>query len=222
MNWLLIAVLAIIIVNAWIGKKVGLIKIVFSLFSFLITLMISVWISPKINDILKNNEAFYQKTDQKVDMMLSLEDKESDNEDEMIDKLPLPGPIRDNLKENKAKQEANIKSYIITQVTGIVINALAFILTYAVVFAGLWILSFAVKIVSKLPIIHQINKWAGFVVGGLQGIFIVWLLLLLLTVFGGSEISQSAFKQIEESSFLTFIYDKNFILHIVMNAVKLF
>lgn len=222
MNWLLIAVLAIIIINAWIGKKIGLIRIVFSLFSFLITLLISVWISPKINDILKNNETFYQKTYQKVEEMLSLDEKESDNEDEMIDKLPLPGSIRDNLKENKAKQEANIKSYIITQVTGIVINALAFILTYVAVFAGLWILSFAIKIVSKLPIIHQINKLAGFVVGGMQGLFIVWLLLLLLTVFGGSEISQSAFKQIEESSFLSFIYDKNFILHIVMNAVKLF
>ncbi len=222
MNWLLIAVLAIIIINAWIGKRVGFIKIVFSLFSFIITLLITTWISPKINGLLKNNETFYQKTYQKVEKTLSLETKENSDQDEMINDLPLPKSIRENLIENKKKQEANIKSYIVFQVTGIVINAIAFILTYVVVFVGLWIIGAAINIISKLPIIHQINKWAGFIVGGMQGLFIVWLLLLLLTVFGGSELSQSAFKQIEESKFLSFIYNKNFILHIVLNAVKLF
>ncbi|HPU63715.1 MAG TPA: CvpA family protein, partial [Mobilitalea sp.] len=217
-----IAVLAIIIINAWIGKRVGFIKIVFSLFSFIITLLITTWISPKINGLLKNNETFYQKTYQKVEKTLSLETKENSDQDEMINDLPLPKSIRENLIENKKKQEANIKSYIVFQVTGIVINAIAFILTYVVVFVGLWIIGAAINIISKLPIIHQINKWAGFIVGGMQGLFIVWLLLLLLTVFGGSELSQSAFKQIEESKFLSFIYNKNFILHIVLNAVKLF
>ena len=222
MNWLLIAVLAIIIINAWIGKRVGFIKIIFSLFSFIITLLITTWISPKINGLLKNNETFYQKTYQKVEKTLSLDTKENNDQDEMINDLPLPKSIRENLIENKKKQEANIKSYIVSRVTGIVINAIAFILTYVVVFAGLWIISAAINIISKLPIINQINKWAGFIVGGMQGLFIVWLLLLLLTVFGGSELSQSAFKQIEESKFLSFIYNKNFILHIVLNAVKLF
>lgn len=222
MNWLLIAVLAIILINAFIGRKVGLIKIVFSLFSFIITLLISVGINPKVNDMLKNNETFYQKTYQKVEEMLFQEDNDTKDQDEIIEGLPLPKPIKDNLRENKEKQEANIKAYIVTQVTGIVINSVAFILTYVIVFVGLWVIGAAINIVSKLPIIKQINKWAGFIVGGLQGLFIVWLLLLLLTVFGGSELSQSAFKQIEESTILNFIYNKNFILRIVMNAVKMF
>jgi Colicin V production protein. len=221
MNWLLIAVLAIIIVNAWLGRKVGLIKIVYSLFSFILTLLITTWINPKVNDILKNNEMFYQKTYQKVDEMLFSEEREEGDQDEMIDNLPLPRSIKDNLKENKAKQEANIKAYVTNQVTGIVINALAFILTYIAVFIGLWAISMALNIISKLPILNKINKLAGFVVGGMQGLFIVWLLFLLLTVFSGSEISQSAFKQIEESSILNFLYNKNFILRIVLNAVKL-
>ena len=143
MNWLLIVVLGIIIVNAFIGRKVGLIKIVFSLFSFIAALLLTSWVSPSINGMLKNNEAFYQKTYEKVETMLSLENKESDNQDEMIKQLPLPKSIRETLLENKAKQEANIKSYITTQVTGIVINAMAFILTFIIVFIGLWVVSIA-------------------------------------------------------------------------------
>lgn len=222
MNWLLIAVLAIIIINALIGRKVGLIKIVFSLFSFIITMLITSWISPKVNIYLKNNETFYQKTYQKVEGTLALNERETTDQDDMIDKLPLPRSIRENLKENKEKQEENIKSYIITRVTGIVINAFAFILTYIIVYIVLWIISAAIKIVSKLPIISTINKLTGFIVGGMQGVFIVWLLFLLFTVFSGSELSQWAFRQIEESSILSYIYNKNIILNIVMNASKLF
>ena len=58
MNWLLIIVLGIIIINAIIGRKVGLIKIIFSLFSFILALILTAWISPSINGILKNNEVF--------------------------------------------------------------------------------------------------------------------------------------------------------------------
>lgn len=221
MNWLLIIVLAIILLNALIGRKVGLIKIVFSLFSFIVALLLTTWISPEINGMLKKNEVFYQKISVKVEEMLALESKETTDQDEMIDKLPLPKSIKETLQENKEKQEANIKSYIVTQVTGIVINALAFILTFIVVFIGLWVLSIALNIISKLPILNQINKLTGFIVGGLQGFIIVWLLFLLLTVFGGSELGKNAFRQIEESAILSFIYNKNLLLDIVMKAVKL-
>ena len=95
--------------------------------------------------MLKNNETFYQKTYQKVEKMLSLEKRKADNQDEMIEQLPLPKSIKESLLENKEKQEANIKSYIVTHVTGIVINALAFIFTFVIVFIGLWVISYCPK-----------------------------------------------------------------------------
>lgn len=222
MNWLLIIVLAIILVNAWIGRRIGLIKIVFSLFSFIISLSLSTWISPQINGMLKKNETFYNKVYDKVEEMLALEDRETSDQDEMIDKLPLPKSIKETLIENKEKQEENIKSYIVTQVTGIVINVMAYILTFVIVFIALWVLSTALNIISKLPILNRINKISGLIVGGLQGLIVVWILFLLITVIGGSELGQTAFKQIEESAILSFIYDKNLLLNIVLGAVKLF
>lgn len=222
MNWLLILVLAVIIINAWIGKRVGLIKIVFSLFSFIISLLITTWVNPEINSILKKNETFYNNVYDKVEEMLDLEDKDTSDQDETIDKLPLPKSIKETLKRNKEKQEENIKAYIITQVTGIVINAISYILTFATVFIALWVLSIALKIISKLPIINQINKLTGFIVGGLQGLIMVWILFLLITVIGGTELGKSAFEQIEESAFLSYLYDKNLLLNIVMGVVKLF
>ena len=60
MNWLLLIVAGIIVINALIGRRVGLVKIVFSMFSFIISLILTVWISPVINGMLKNNEVFYE------------------------------------------------------------------------------------------------------------------------------------------------------------------
>lgn len=222
MNWLLIIVLGIIILNALIGRKVGFIKIVFSIFSFIIALILTVWISPTVNGMLKNNETFYEKTSQKVEDMLFKEQVETGEGDDIIEGLPLPKSIKESLQENKEKQEANIKSYIVSHVSGIVINALAFVLTFIAVFVGLWVISIALNIISKLPILNQINKMAGFLVGGLQGVIIVWILFIVITVFSGSELGRTTFQQIESSEILSFIYDKNFLLNIVLNAVKMF
>lgn len=222
MNWLLIIVLGIIILNALIGRKVGFVKIVFSLFSFVIALILTVWISPSINGMLKNNEAFYEKASQKVEDMLFKEQVETSDEEDIIEGLPLPKSIKESLQENKAKQEANIKSYITVHVTDIVINALAFILTFVVVFVGLWIISIALNIISKLPILNQLNKMTGFLVGGLQGLIIVWILFIIITIFSGTELGGTASKQIESSMILSFLHDKNFLLNIVLDAVKMF
>ena len=190
--------------------------------------MLTTWISPAVNDILVKNESFYQKTSQKVEDILftkgdeTTENIESKDEKTLIDNLPLPKAIKETLQENKEKQETNIKSYITGHVTKIVINALAFVLTFVVIFIGLWVLSFVLNIISKLPIISQINKLAGFLVGGLQGLIIVWIFFVVLTFLSGSEFGAKAFEQINNNKILTFLYDKNILLDIVMSAVNMF
>lgn len=222
MNWLLIIVIGIIVLNALIGRKVGLIKIIFSLLSFAIALALTTWISPTVNGILNNNETFYEKTFQQVEKMLSLEENESADQDDIIEGLPLPKSMKESLMKNKAKQEANIKSYITCHVTGIVINAFAYILTFVIVFIALWVVSIALNIISKLPILNQINRTAGLLLGAVQGLVVVWLLFIILTVISGSQLGETAFQQINSSGILSFLYNKNFLLNIVFDAVKVF
>jgi uncharacterized membrane protein required for colicin V production len=222
MNWLLIIVIGIIVLNALIGRKVGLIKIIFSLLSFAIALALTTWISPTVNGILNNNETFYEKTFQQVEKMLSLEENESVDQDDIIEGLPLPKSMKESLMKNKAKQEANIKSYITCHVTGIVINAFAYILTFVIVFIALWVVSIALNIISKLPILNQINRTAGLLLGAVQGLVVVWLLFIILTVISGSQLGETAFQQINSSGILSFLYNKNFLLNIVFKAVKVF
>jgi len=220
MNWMLVIVLVIIILNALTGLKVGLTKILFSLFSFIIAMAISVWISPVVNNMLKNNEKFYEKTKQKMEAILFEGLENTDGIDELIGELPLPKSIKESLIKNKSQKETNAKSYIAAHVTDIALKAMSFIISFVVVFIGLWVISIALNIISKLPILNQINKLAGLLVGGLQGLVVVWIIFTTVTMFSGTELGSTAFKQIESSSILSFLYDKNILTNVVLKAVK--
>jgi len=220
MNWMLVIVLVIIILNALTGLKVGLTKILFSLFSFIIAMAISVWISPVVNNMLKNNEKFYEKTKQKMEAILFEGLENTDGIDELIGELPLTKSIKESLIKNKSQKETNAKSYIAAHVTDIALKAMSFIISFVVVFIGLWVISIALNIISKLPILNQINKLAGLLVGGLQGLVVVWIIFTIVTMFSGTELGSTAFKQIESSSILSFLYDKNILTNVVLKAVK--
>lgn len=223
MNWMLALVLVILIVNTIIGLRAGFIKMAFSLVSMVIALILTVFISPYVNDLLKGNEKFYGVVKEKAVQALALDQKEAETTEqaEYIGKLPLPKSFKETLIENKNKGVDNIKEYIADYVAGTIINALSFMITFAVIFVFLWMISLALNILSKLPILHQINKMAGLIAGLLHGLMIVWILFILLNVFGGTQFGQDAFVMIEENVLLSTIYNNNLLLGFVSSATKL-
>lgn len=229
MNWLLVIVLAILIVNALIGRKVGFIKMVFSLTSLIITLVLTSMISPTVNDLMKNNEKFYNLVLQKVEVILPSEEDIKKNEQiTYIEELPLPHTMKDRLIENnnadiyKKLVVKSFKDYVSNYLANVVINAMAFILTFVVILVLLWILCIALNIISKLPILNQINKTAGMLAGLIQGFIIVWIFFLIITIFGGTKLGQEALMLVEENDILSFLYGNNFLLNFITSAAKLF
>lgn len=231
MNWLLIAVIVIIAANALIGMKAGLIKTVFSLCSMIAAIVLTWWISPIVNDYMKGNVKIYNAISEKVEKILPFSDDEykESEQDAFIDELHLPKSIKDSLKENnKAKvyQEMelginNFKGYVCSYLTGVIINAISFIITFVVILILLWVICIALDLVSKLPLLHQINKLAGLAAGFVHGLVIVWILMILLTVFGSSSFGQEAMQIIEEDAVLSFIYNNNFLLRFITSVAKM-
>lgn len=229
MNWLLIIVLAILLVNAMIGMKVGFIKTVFSLFSLIIALVLTVWISPVVNNYLKSNDTVYEGINSRVEKMLPFEEEETEPEDQtsLIEELKIPQSLKDSLVENnnsevyKALAANSFKDYVSNYLTGVMINALAFFGTFIVLLIILWVLCFALDIVSKLPILDQINKSIGLLAGVVHGLVVIWLFFILLTVFGSTEFGQNIMKLVDESQILSIIYNNNFLLRFITSATKM-
>ncbi len=217
MNWLLLLVLAIILINAWIGKKKGLIKVVFSMVSLILAMILTVIFSPTVTDMLRDNDKVYTGITERVEQIFINDEEESSDEESFIEKLVLPNSIKETLLENKEKGIDNIKAYITEYLTEIVLKATGFIVTFVVLLVAIWVLSIALNIISKLPVLNQINKTTGLIAGLIHGFVIVWIMFMLITVFAGSGFGQSAFAMIEESVILSFIYDNNLLTKYIVN-----
>lgn len=225
MNYLLIIVLAILAVNALIGMKAGFIKTVFSLCSMIVAMVFTLWLSPYVNNYMTNNATIYKSISSGVEKVLPAIEKNADKKVEKatINKMTLPNSIKKSLIKNNKKEiydqlsVKTFKGYMKKYLTGIVINALAFSVTFILLLVLLWVICIALNIISKLPLLNQINKMAGLLAGLVHGLVVVWLLFILLTVFGSSEWGQKAMEMISKDEILSIIYNNNVILRFVTN-----
>lgn len=229
MSWLLIVVLVILAGNALIGMKVGFIKTVFSLCSLVVALALTVWISPVINNYLNSNEKIYEGISKGVEKMLPFAEEvaQKDQEESLIDGLSLPQSIKDTLIENNNSEVYkelaidNFKDYVSKYLTGIIINAMSFIGTFIVILVILWAISFTLNIISKLPVLNQINKTAGLAAGVVHGLVVTWLFFILMTVFSSTVFGQEMMQMVGESQVLSIIYNNNLLLGFITSATKL-
>ena len=75
-------------------------------------------------------------------------------------------------------------------------------------------------VVARLPVLSGVNKMAGALLGGIQGLFFLYLALLLVTAFSTKPWAQAVVAQIESSVWLSFLYHYNLVSKLVLGLVK--
>lgn len=229
MNWLEILVIIIIAGYTLNGRRRGFIKTVFTLFSTIIALLLTMWLSPMVNKEVQKNEKIMSFVNNKVEKVVEFSKTNDKTSEQMnfIDKLFLPGPIKNALKENNtgdvyaAMAVNSFEEYITGTISRIIINASVFIIVMLLVMIILGIISKALDIISKLPLINGLNKTAGLLAGLIHGIVIAWIGFIILTMFSSTNIGKTMFLLINESKFLTMLYDNNLLLRYITDIGKI-
>lgn len=231
MNWLLLFALAIIGVFAFIGWRVGFVKSVFSLISTIAVIIITILVSPIVTNMLESNEkisgGIQTKLEQVIDLSGIAENLSAEEENDplaFIEGLQLPASIKETIKESltttmeEKKEEAanfvgdkldSLEAYICELLTNIILNALGFFITFILAAVGMAVLCFVLDLLSKLPVLHQINTVAGVAVGALEGLVILWIVFIVITMLGSTGFGQSCLTMINDSKILSFLYDSN-------------
>ena len=240
MNWLLIVTLVILLGGAFLGWRAGFVKTVFSLISTIAVIIITLLVSPITTSILTNIEAVPNAIrtglEAVIDFSGLLEGAEEDEMDtldgglSMVDGLSLPDSLKETVKdalektvaENSVQAQAYagekldaFETYICDVLTEMILNAIGFIVTFLVATIGIAALCFVLDIISKLPVLHQINTLAGAGVGALEGLVILWIFFIVITMLGSTAFGQGALQMISESKLLSFLYDSNVLSKIV-------
>lgn len=228
MNWLWFVTLGIIVFFAYNGQREGFIKTVFKIFSLIISIALTVSLSPYVSKTLQNNEKLQKYVSGAVATTLNIgsDQKQVGEQTKAIEELDLPQSLKTALIENnnsevyKALAINSFKDYVVNYITCIIINAMSFVITFIIINVILIVLFNALNIISKLPIINGLNKTAGLLVGVLHGLIVVWVLCIVLTAFNSTPWGQNIFAMITESKLLSNIYNNNLLLKVITNIAK--
>ncbi len=229
MNWLAILVLLFLIAYIIRGYHNGLIKTVFSICAVFIALTVAFVGNKTLSGILQDNETIYKAVNNKVVKTMEIETdaKSAAEQKNYIDSLPVPKRLKEALTENNNKKvyelmdTSKFGDYISGYITRMILNAIAFAILFIVTLILVRIIASALDIVSRLPVIHTLNKLGGLALGLIHGFVVLWILCIVLTISSGTGIGIRIFEAINDSVFLSSIYNNNLLLYFIVNATQM-
>ncbi len=108
---------------------------------------------------------------------------------------------------------ADIGGYMASPIAKGISNILGFVLVFVAALLVLWLLTFILDKIFRLPVLKTANKLLGFILGGVTGLFLAWL---LAAVIGGilpqlTKANPDIFKSsiMESSIVLRWLYNFN-------------
>lgn len=230
LDYIFIGIIALTAIFAF-GR--GLIKTVYSFSSLLIGMGVAYTIYPKVTGFLLKYTNIYGSMVNKIIEALNLEELSHNkispqDQLEVIDKLKVPQFLKVVLKENKnievydILKATKLEEYIGGTIATIAMNALAFLLVLLLTTLILKIASHALDIVSKLPVIHQLNKIGGLTIGLVQGVVLVWIVCIVLSFVMSLQTDDKLLLLIERSPLVKYFFNHNFLVSFISNLTKVF
>ena len=220
MNWLTLAVIAFILIMVLIGLKRGFIRMVLSLASLLITVILAGFLRAPVDDLLRGHTGLYQMVEGGIadftdSTLTSAVDYGSKSTEALIGDLPLPGLIRDRITEDYLKNPsgtdtyASFRNFLVGKLTETVFTAIVYAVTFLAAFLAVTIFSLLLIHAGRLPGVKQVNSFIGAVLGLAAALCILWVGSLVVTSFGATGWGQEGLRMIDESPLLSLIYNHN-------------
>ena len=228
MNWLFWVVVVFIAYHIIDGLRRGFIRKVVSALSLVITLVFVTYFTPQITTFIQEHTSLHENLQKKCsDIFLSNEYNEDVKTDQvlMIENMDLPENIKEMLLENNNTESYDVLAvsgfhdYVGAYLANMIINALAYLLSFVIVWTAIRAVLLAMDVVTKLPILHGINRLAGGVLGIVYGIVLVWIAFLLVTILCNGNLGRQFFGLISENPFLLFLYNQNVIMKMVFGLM---
>ncbi len=233
-------VLLLVLFYALGGYRKGFVKTLLSMAFLILAVVIVYFASPHVSRFLKEETPVYEVIEKRCQTIFTLENltklqsdgleeaEETESEltrmeqSRVIERLMLPELLKNQLIENNhpsgyAKLAVtNFENYVAAFMANLVLTALSYVVTFLTAVILLKILGGLLGMITELPGVRGINRILGFFLGALQGVLVVWIFFLILTMFGSTDLGQKLLSLISESPILSWFYDGNLILKILM------
>ncbi len=227
LNWLAIAVFAIFVIFMVRGYSKGFLRMAVSLAGLLLAVFVTTRLAPQMAGILSENKTVYDSVYGKALELFhnrnsEYNDKSREEQNKVIEDYELPSLIISDLivKNNEeAYKELGVQlfeQYIAKYVTLLVIRCGTFVALWIASAAVIWVVMQVTGILSKLPVIHGLNKTLGLITGGALALIIVWIFFFVLVMFFGNTAAGTLLSDIKENRALNFLYESDILFKLFL------
>lgn len=259
MNWLVCVVMVILLWNVLRGYQKGAMRMVFSLLSIIVSIILATYLTPIISDYLIQNTQIAEKIEEKAEdnirqmvldglfdsstssalfNVLGIELPENvissvtelkNQSDELTNQTEQLPNQSDKMTNSSAEiysiidvilADAGIYKMFSEKIARLCINVIAFIAIMILVNIILAIILLFIKSIEKLPLIGELNKGLGLLIGFVKGMFIVWVILAVVMIYGMLSNDQTTIDLIYQNKLLQIINAINPITKIFETIIK--
>lgn len=103
-----------------------------------------------------------------------------------------------------------LSSYFDKQIVRMIVAIILF-LVLCIAHRIISVVFFSAKMLSKLPVIHTLDRLMGGIIGILETIIMVWVMYSLIMNFGFGIIGEQIMVYVKESNILTILYEYNYL-----------
>ena len=208
LNAPVIAVLVFGLVMAVFGAKCGFMKMVLSMLSVVIAVTV-VWLfSANVKDWVIDNTSADEQVESKLREVIG---SPQESFEKTLEGLHLPDAVISMIAEKTEGSSGDLPVILANYIITAAVNVLLFFLTLIL----LKILIHATDILTKLPVLKQLNGFLGLVLGLLEAWVILNIIFLLLTTLIQAPWGADVLSRIRKNPLTEWLYQHNFLLKTV-------
>lgn len=190
--------LLVIIITTFIGYKKGLIKVAFKLVSFILAIFISIILYKPLSNFIIKYTPINNKLEQTIETRLSSSNTTKEETNNMV--------------SNYYSNIKNASIGIISQNIAItIVNVSCVLLIFILTKLILMLFKFSGNLISKLPVIKQLNGVGGFIYGIIKGFIIIYIFFAIVAILAPVININNFINIINSSIIANIMYNNNII-----------
>ncbi len=198
-----VIIVAIILLSTFLAYRKGLITLAIQLVAFVIAIVLTLLLYKPVSNVIINvtgiDEAIQNAILEEANDIMTNDEEGANQVVETIQNNMLPETAR-TISINIIEGAVILILYIVIRIALKFVTALA-------------------NLVSKLPVLNQLNQLGGIIYGILRGVLIVYVALLLVNLSGEIEPQNQVYTAVEES-YIGRVMNENNILDILFTKVS--
>lgn len=225
MNWLLICVLGIFAVNLVEGYLKGFLRVVYSMAAGLLILIAVMLLTPPVANLLAEHtridENIEQACAEKIHEFVLAQKEKPAGMEKTETEIQLPQVIVEKLMDADTAlddflEESGAYDAVAARAADMAIRGIAAAIVFVVAVVVSFLITIALDLVSKLPLIGGVNRTLGLLAGAVKGLLLVWVAFAVIAMASSTNWGMALNELINESAPLLWLYRNNPILHLLI------